>query len=103
MAFIWSLAHAPGTPTNVLLDTSVLTNNSTLTWQVPDAAEEGSMVSGFEVVWRATDDPLWTHVVPVGNVNTAVVLLSKDNAIFGVRAVGTNGLRSPAALPLPST
>lgn len=31
-AAIWSLAQAPGTPKNVKMDTSVLTNNSTLGW-----------------------------------------------------------------------
>lgn len=101
-AFIWSLAHAPATPSSVTIDTSVLTNNSTFTWTEP-TSQESSLVSEYEVLWRATDDPLWTHVIPVGMVNKATVLLSKDNAVFGIRAVGTNGLRSPAALPFPST
>ena len=36
-AVLWSLAQAPGTPKNVKIDTSVLTNNSTLTWEQPRA------------------------------------------------------------------
>jgi len=36
----------------------------------------------------------------VGLVDTVTVDLSKDNVIMGVRAVGTNGFRSPAAYPL---
>lgn len=45
---------------------------------------------------------MWTHVVPVGKVDAATILLSKDNVQFGVRAVGSSGFRSPAAFPFPS-
>lgn len=94
-AAIWSLAQAPGTPKNVTIDTSVLTNNSTLKWVADSHADT------YEIVWRATDEPVWTHVIPVGKVSSATVLLSKDNVDFGVRAVGSNGFRSPAAYPFP--
>lgn len=50
-AAIWSLAQAPGTPTNVKIDASVLTNNSTLTWDL----DSSSAVAGYEIVWRPTD------------------------------------------------
>ncbi|KAK0214363.1 Zn-dependent exopeptidase [Armillaria fumosa] len=92
-AALWSLAQAPGTPKNVAIDTSQLTNNSTLSWTLDDAAD------GYEIVWRPTDLSFWTHVIPVGKVSRATVLLSKDNVDFGVRAVGSNGFRSPAAFP----
>lgn len=95
-AAMWSLAQAPGTPKNVRLDTSVLTNNSTLGWTADTHA------AAYEIVWRATEEPFWTSVVPVGNTNKATVLVAKDNVEFGVRAVGENGLRSPAALPFPA-
>ncbi|KAJ6510810.1 peptidase M28 [Mycena sanguinolenta] len=90
---LWSLAQAPGTPLGLTMDTSVLTNNSTLKWTGDPAA------AGYEVVWRASEDAFWTHVVPVGNVTSTTILLSKDNAQFGVRAVGANGFKSPAAFP----
>ncbi|KAF7340853.1 Peptide hydrolase [Mycena sanguinolenta] len=90
---LWSLAQAPGTPQGLTMDTSVLTNNSTLTWTRDPAA------AGYEVVWRASEDAFWTHVVPVGKVSSTTILLSKDNAQFGVRAVGANGFKSPAAFP----
>ncbi|KAJ3487333.1 hypothetical protein NLI96_g3620 [Meripilus lineatus] len=96
-AAIWSLAQAPGTPKNVTIDTSVLTNNSTLFWQADTSGE----VAGYEVVWRATEEPFWSHVIPVGLVNTVTVSLSKDNVVFGVRAVGKNGYTSPATFPFP--
>ncbi|KAF8508498.1 aminopeptidase, partial [Gautieria morchelliformis] len=96
-AAIWSLAQAPGTPKNVSLDTSVLTNNSTLTWALGTDAG----LAGYEIVWRSTIAPFWTHVIPVGKQSQATVLVSKDNAILGVRAVGANGYKSPAAYPFP--
>ncbi|KAG6825937.1 hypothetical protein H0H92_001806 [Tricholoma furcatifolium] len=97
-AALWSLAQAPGTPISVTLDTSVLTNNSTLSWTVDPAAD-----GGYEIVWRSSDEPSWSHVIPVGIVSSATVLLSKDNVDFGVRAVGKNGFRSPAAYPTPQS
>jgi hypothetical protein len=97
-AAAWSLAQAPGTPKNVTIDTSVLTNNSTLNWVVGTDAN----LSGYEIVWRSTIDPFWTHVIPVGRTGKATVELSKDNVIFGVRAVGRNGFRSPATYPFPA-
>jgi hypothetical protein len=72
-----------------------LTNDTTLTWTVDPAA------ASYEIVWRPTTEPLWTHRIPVGKVETATVDLSKDNVIFGVRAIGPKGHRSPAAFPLP--
>ena len=96
-AALWSLAHAPGTPKNAKMDTSVLTNNSTLFWDL----DPSPAVAGYEIVWRATDAPLWTDVIPVGLVSQATVQVVKDNAILGVRAVGKNGYRSPAAFPFP--
>ncbi|KAI0739148.1 Zn-dependent exopeptidase [Daedaleopsis nitida] len=97
-AALWSLAQAPGTPKNVTMDTSVLTNNSTLSWAL--GSDVG--LARYEVLWRPTDVPFWTNVIPVGMVNRVTVDLSKDNAIFGVRAVGRNGYRSPASFPFPA-
>ncbi|KZV77282.1 peptidase M28 [Peniophora sp. CONT] len=96
-ATIWSLANAPSTPKNVTIDTSVLTNNSTLTW---DVDSESGLTAGYEVLWRATDAPRWTNVIGVGFVGKATVDVSKDNAILAVRAVGRDGMRSPGAFPL---
>ncbi|KAI0720803.1 Zn-dependent exopeptidase [Cerioporus squamosus] len=96
-AALWSLAQAPGTPKNVVIDTSVLTNNSTLSWE--HGSDEG--LAGYEVLWRPTIAPFWTNVIPVGLVSKVTVDVSKDNVVLGVRAVGRNGYRSPAALPFP--
>ena len=97
-AGLWSLAQAPGTPKNVTIDASVLTNNSTLSWALGN--DKG--LAGYEVLWRPTDAPFWTHVIPVGLLSKVTVDLSKDNVAFGVRAVGKNGYRSPATFPFPA-
>ncbi|KIM44180.1 hypothetical protein M413DRAFT_17944 [Hebeloma cylindrosporum] len=95
-AALWSLAQAPGTPKGAVVDVSTLTNNSTLMWVADPHAD-----AGYEVVWRETDKPQWARVIPVGQVNTVNVKLSKDNVQMGIRAVGKNGFRSPAAFPVP--
>jgi len=96
-AAIWSLAQAPGTPKDLTIDTSVLTNNSTLSWTADPHAD-----AGYEVVWRETDEPQWSRVISVGQVSSTTVKLSKDNVQMGVRAVGKNGFKSPAAFPSPN-
>jgi Peptidase family M28 len=96
-AVLWSLAQAPAVPQGVVIDTSQLTNDTTLRWQrgtEPDLA-------GYEVVWRETTEPTWSRVIAVGDVATVTVHLSKDNVFFGVRAVDHDGHRSPVAFPVP--
>jgi hypothetical protein len=95
-AGLWSLANAPGTPRDVRVDTTQLTNDTTLTWTVDPAAAR------YEVVWRPTTEPVWTHVIPADTSGRITIPgFSKDNVMFGVRAVGADGKRSPATLPLP--
>jgi hypothetical protein len=95
MAALWSLANCPGIVQEVKLNTTEWSNDSKLSWTKNGSSE----LAGFEVVWRATDSPSWTHVLSVGNVKSRTVPLSKDNVLFGVRAVGKNGYRSPAVIP----
>ena len=75
---------------------SVLTNDTVLKWSAPASAAD---LATYEVVWRPTINPFWTHVIDVGDVATTSVDLSKDNVVFGVRSVGANGYRSPAVFP----
>jgi hypothetical protein len=96
-AALWSLAQAPGTPLGARILTSRLTNDTTLEWQrgmEPDLA-------GYEVLWRETTAPDWTHVIGVGDISSVTIDLSKDNVLFGVRAVDHDGHRSPVAFPQP--
>ena len=96
---LWSLAQAPSTPRNVKIDTSMLTNQTTLLW---DRGTEADL-AGYEVVYRETTDPRWSQVIAVGHVTTTTIDLSKDNVFFGVRAVDRDGHHSPVAFPVPST
>ncbi|EXJ61143.1 hypothetical protein A1O7_05296 [Cladophialophora yegresii CBS 114405] len=98
-AALWSLANAPGQPTDVFVNTTALSNDSQFVWAPPIGG--GTGVVGYEVVWRPTNAPFWTHFLPVGNVLTATVKLSKDNVVFGIRSVAANGYRSPAVFPFP--
>jgi hypothetical protein len=96
-AALAALALAPARPQNVGL-TNVLSNDTALTW---DANHEPDL-AGYEIVWRDTTAPTWTNSRAVGNV-TAYTLqgMSKDNYLFGVRAVDRMGNHSPASFPRP--
>ena len=96
-ATLWSLAQAPSTPKGVVIDTTQLTNTTTLRWQAGTAED----LAGYEVLWRESTAPDWTHALPVGPVTSVTVDISKDNVQFGVRAVDRDGHRSPAAAPVP--
>jgi hypothetical protein len=97
-ATLWSLAQAPSTPKGVVIDTSGLTNETTLRW--PEGSEPD--LAGYEVLWRETTAPDWEHVAAVGDVTSVTLDISKDNVQFGVRAVDRDGHRSPVAAPLPA-
>lgn len=96
-ATLWTLANAPGTPKGVRVRTDNLTNDTVLVWE---RGTEPDLV-GYEIVWRETTAPEWTDVIPVGDVTTATVDMSKDNVFFGVRAVDRAGRRGPVAYPTP--
>ncbi len=92
------LANAPARPDSVRVLVEELTNNTTLTWAPNDEPD----LKGYQIVWRATHAPLWQHSVFVGDSTTYTVEgVSKDNYLFGVKAVDTAGYESPAVYPLP--
>jgi Zn-dependent M28 family amino/carboxypeptidase len=91
------LASAPDAPRNATLSAR-LSYDTTLSW----AASDDPDLSGYEIVWRPTDAPLWTKSRFVGKVTTFTLPgLSKDNYLFGVRAVDKLGRKSPISYPRP--
>jgi hypothetical protein len=95
VAALAALALAPEQPSGVELVTANLGYDSTLRWQAAPRA------ASYEIVWRETTSPVWQFSKNVGNVTQATVPVSKDDYILGVRAVGADGLRSPAVYPVP--
>jgi len=94
-AVLGTLASAPGRPQQVKLLTSGLDNSSELTWSASSGA------SGYEVVWRDTNEALWGHAAMTSEPHLKLNV-SKDNVIFAVRSVDAAGHRSVAVLPVPA-
>ena len=97
VATLAALANAPAQPAGVKIIATRLTNSTTLRWQ-PNTEPD---LRGYEVVWRTTSAPLWEHSMAVGTQTRVTLPLSKDNVVFGVRAVDTGGNRSPVTFPTP--
>jgi hypothetical protein len=99
-AALAALASAPAGPANTRIIAAQLTNDTEIRWNAntePDLA-------GYEIVWRDTTDPDWTHSLRVGNVTSHTLEgMSKDNFFFGVRAVDKDGNRSPVSFPRPAS
>ncbi len=94
-----SLALAPAAPRNAVVETAELSNDTTLRW---DAGSESDL-SGYRVLWRDTGAMTWHGQRDVGRVTrTTLAGLSKDNLIFGVQALGRDGVASLASYPLPA-
>lgn len=98
-AALATLASSPGEPGKVAIDTEKLENGTTLTWQ-PAAGK----VDHYELLWRDTMMPDWQYVKSVpptsgGSSITLTVPISKDNVIFGVRAVDAAGHRGLVVVP----
>ncbi len=94
-ATLASLASAPAPPANVKMLTKNLDNDTTLTWD-PSAG-----AAAYEVVWRSTNASDWEYVQTVSSGTRATLKVSKDNVIFGVRAVDAAGHRSLPVVPEP--
>lgn len=94
-ATLATLASAPAPPASVRLLTKNLENDTTLTWEPSAGATE------YEVVWRSTSAADWEYAQMVSSGTRATLKVSKDNEIFGVRAVDTAGHRSLPVVPEP--
>ncbi len=94
-----TLAAAPSEPQHVRVLTHNLDNNTELAWEPSAFAPPGTT---YEVVWRDTTDELWTHARNVGAGTHVTLDVSKDNVLFGVRAVDSAGHRSLPVPPVPA-
>ena len=99
-ATLATLASSPGIPAQFKLVTTGLDNGTTMTWKAPEGAPAGIH---YEVLWRETTAPEWQYVqtVPANDTGalTLTVPISKDNVVFGVRAVDAAGHRGLVATP----
>jgi hypothetical protein len=95
-----AMARAPRAPDRSRVIAAALSYDTQLRWNaVPDAD-----VAGYEVVWRDSTEPLWTHSRQVGNVTEFTISnLNKDDFQMGVRAIDRDGNRSPVAFAVPAS
>lgn len=92
-----TLASAPAPPVDVKIETKNLGNDSKLTWK----DGPGAHAQTYEIVWRETSAADWQRYADTSNARTMTLPVSKDNVIFGVRAVDAAGHRSLVVTPLP--
>ncbi|HET7758678.1 MAG TPA: M28 family metallopeptidase [Gaiellaceae bacterium] len=98
LAALAALANGPAAPSGVKVEASTLTVDTSLEWQ-PNTEPD---LAGYEIVYRDTNMPYWQHSIPVGNVTSYTVKgITKDNYLFGVRAVDKDGNRSVVTFPVP--
>jgi len=95
-----ALARGPRAPGNARIIAAALSYDTELRW---DANPEPD-IAGYEVMWRESTEPLWTHAREVGNVTQATIAgLNEDDVQVGVRAIDKDGDRSPVAYPVPAS
>lgn len=92
-----TLAAAPAPPEDVKIETKNLDNNTTLTWK----DGPGAPAKTYQIVWRETSAPDWQRFVDTHGERKVTLPVSKDNVIFGVRAVDEAGHRSLVVTPVP--
>jgi hypothetical protein len=98
VAVLAALADAPDAPKEPGIVAVQPEHTTTLRWKAP--AEDG--IAGYEVVWRSTLAPDWEYAYDAGTRTEVTIPVEKDDVQFGIRTVGANGLRSPAAYPFPA-
>jgi Peptidase family M28 len=96
-----TLASSPGEPTQVKFLARKLENGTTLQWEPPLGA---SANIHYELLWRETSAPDWEFARTVASPADAGPVtvdapISKDNVIFGVRAVDAAGHRGLVVVP----
>ena len=98
-AALATLASSPGRPAKVAIDNTKLDNGTTFHW---DPAP--GKVDHYELLWRDTIAFDWQYTQPIpppagGGPVTITAPISKDNVVFGVRAVDASGHRGLVVVP----
>ncbi|MGC8596184.1 MAG: M28 family metallopeptidase [Candidatus Kryptoniota bacterium] len=97
------LAISPPAPTNLEMLVDKLEYGTRIRWDNPS---KGKGIAGWKIYFRKTYEPYWSNYVFMSSSTDSTVEynlknLSKDDYIFGVAAVGTNGAQSIPEAPLP--
>lgn len=96
-----SMAWAPRPPSGVEISGAVQPS-TTLEWNKA-GSKELSMIAGYKIYWRYTDQPQWQFSRFVGKVNRFTLEnVVIDNYFFGVAAVSETGFESPVVFPGPN-
>jgi len=91
-----ALARSPEPPPNAQIISANLGYDTDLRWN-PNPEPD---LLGYEVVWRDSIEPLWTHSRFIGNVTSYTLKgVNKDDFQVAIRAVDKDGNRSPVAFP----
>ena len=94
VAVLANLAKSTPQPLNVLMDVKELSNSTKLNWEKPKSGK----VKGYNVLYRETDQSVWTHKI-FTTETSYIVPLSKDNFIFAVESVSVSGNQSLPVIP----
>lgn len=95
-ASLASMALAPAPPAGVQFKSARQEYDTFLAWQ-PNKEPD---VAGYQIVWRATNQPYWQQSRFVGNVTEYVMKgLSKDDYFFAVQSVDRDGNASVPSFP----
>ncbi len=90
-----SLAWAPPQPKNVKIGGAVQPS-TTMSWEKVNAEN----LQGYKIYWRETTSPYWQYSKYVGMVEEFTLEgIVIDNYLFGVAAVGKDGLESVVVFP----
>jgi hypothetical protein len=98
-AALATLASSPGQPAKVAIDTARLENGTTFHWEPAPGK-----VDHYDLLWRDTIAFDWQYFQAIpppagGGPVDITVPISKDNVVFGVRAVDATGHRSLVVVP----
>jgi hypothetical protein len=97
LSVLANLALAPAEPQNAGIVTSGLTNKTILKWDKP---KTGKKPAGYYVLMRETINPYWEKKFYVTDT-IATLNYSKDNYLFAVQSVDTDGHESLPVFPKP--